>query len=92
MRVHDYIDISDDDTLPVGIQEVVAFGVSSEDFGDSPLHLRETGEDVLCVQGRNKKTERSFLLHTDVDVKHRYKQRLNEKCRHNRVEWGGCIM
>lgn len=45
---HHYINISNDDALPVGVQEVVAFRVSTEDFGDSPLHLREAGEDVLC--------------------------------------------
>ena len=46
---HHYIDISDDDALPVGVQEIVAFGISTDDFGDSPLHLREAGEDMFCV-------------------------------------------
>lgn len=39
-----YFNIPNDDTLPVGIQEVVAFGVTANHFGNSPLHLWETGE------------------------------------------------
>lgn len=39
-----YLNVSDDDTLPIGIEEVVAFGITANHFRNSPLHLRETGE------------------------------------------------
>lgn len=39
-----YFNIPNDDTLPISIQEVVAFGVTTNHFGNSPLHLWETGE------------------------------------------------
>ena len=43
-----YINISDDDALPVGVEKVVAFGIATYDFCDSPFHLREAGKDMLC--------------------------------------------
>ena len=39
-----HLNVPDDDTLPIGIEEVVAFGIATNHFRNSPLHLRETGE------------------------------------------------
>lgn len=39
-----YFNVPDDDTLPIGIEEVVAFGITTNNFCNSPLHLRETGK------------------------------------------------
>lgn len=43
-KMETYFNIPNDDTLPISIQEVVAFGVTTNHFGNSPLHLWETGE------------------------------------------------
>lgn len=43
-KMENYINVPDDHTLPIGIQEVVAFGIPANHFWNSPLHLRETGE------------------------------------------------
>lgn len=52
LDLRNYIYVPDDDTLPVGVEEVVAFGISTKDFGNSSFHLREAGKYMLCV---NKK-------------------------------------
>lgn len=39
-----YIDVSDDDTFPIGIEEIVAFRITSNDFGHASFNLREAGE------------------------------------------------
>lgn len=49
-RWEDYFNVPYDDRLPVGIQEVVVFGISSNHFWNTSLHLRETGEHRLYKQ------------------------------------------
>lgn len=43
-KTETYFNIPNDDTLPICIQEVVAFGVTTDHFRNSPLHLWETSE------------------------------------------------
>lgn len=42
-----HIDVSQDDALAIGVEEIIALGVSTEDLGDAPLHLGEAGEHLL---------------------------------------------
>lgn len=37
-----------DDALAIGVKKIVALGVAADDFGDTPLHLGEAGEHLLC--------------------------------------------
>lgn len=39
-----YIDVSDDDAFPIGIEKIVAFRITSNDFGHASFNLREAGE------------------------------------------------
>lgn len=51
-----YINVPDDDAFPIGVEEVVSFGVTSKGLGDTPLHLGEAGKDFLWVQRGKKRT------------------------------------
>ena len=51
-KSQNYINVPNDDTLPIGIQEVFAFGVTADHFCNSPLHLWETGEYTFCKERR----------------------------------------
>ena len=51
-----YFDVPDDDALPIGIQEVVAFGIAANHFCNSPLHLRETGKYMFWKSRCDKLT------------------------------------
>lgn len=42
-----YLDVSYDDTLAVGVEEVVSFGIATNYFRNSPLHLGEAGKNML---------------------------------------------
>lgn len=42
-----YFNVPDDDTFPIGVEEVVAFGITTDHFCNSPLHLWETGKHTF---------------------------------------------
>lgn len=46
-KMRNYIDVPDDYTLPIGVEEVVAFRITTNHFGHPPLHLWETGKHVF---------------------------------------------
>lgn len=48
-----YFNIPDDDTLSIGVEKVVSFGIATNHLCNSPLHLRETGKDMFY--NKNKK-------------------------------------
>lgn len=42
-----HIDVSQDDALAIGVEEIIALGVSTENLGDAPFHLGKAGEHLL---------------------------------------------
>lgn len=49
-KTENYINVSDDDAFSIGVQKVVAFRVTAENFRNSPLQLGKTGKHVLWKQ------------------------------------------
>lgn len=51
-----YLDVPDYHTLAIGVQEVVPFRISAQDFGHAPFHVWQAGKHALCRKRPKKKS------------------------------------
>lgn len=56
-KTRSHINVSDDDTLSICVQEVVPFRISANNLGHAPLHLRKAGKHVLCNKMNKNKLQ-----------------------------------
>lgn len=62
------VDVPQDDALAIGVEEMIALGVSTENLGDAPFHLGEAGEHFLDLVRHPRPLVTGAALEWDLAV------------------------